>query len=184
MQSASRSRMSSVAFAAFLLAALAPDITDALFFVTGICSPYGLYSHTLHAVILEAAIVAGAALLATGSRSTAMMFAIVVLLHLPADLLTGHKLFMPGGELIGLHLYERPLIDFLMEAPLMICGWWLLRRSGRGPTWATSGRAILLLLVLQTTFDVLGAVRKTGVKPSACFRGTAVAYQTALVTAG
>ena len=167
-RSISRERMSSALFAALLLAALAPDITDALYSVAGICSPYGLFSHTVHAVAIEAAVVGGAALLVTGSRRVAFLFVAVVLLHVPADFVTGRKLLTPGGEMFGLRLYDVPLYDWLVELPIVLGGWWLLRRSGRAPRWATSAWALGLTLLLQTAFDVTGSVRGRGVRPNAC----------------
>ena len=165
----SRARMSSALFIAFALASLAPDIVDAMYFVLGICNPYGLYSHTVHAVVLEAAVVAGAVFLATGSRVTALTFALIVLLHIPADYFTGRKLLWPGGEMAGLFWYERPLYDFLLEAPTAFIGWWVLRRSGKGPPWAVTRWAIAIALLVQTAFDV-ASVRNSGkIKPSACF---------------
>jgi hypothetical protein len=160
--------MGSALFAALLLASLAPDIADALYWAAGFCSPYGLYSHTVHAVVLEAALVSGIALLVTGSRPIALMFAIVVLLHIPADYFTGHKLFIPGGEMVGLRLYDRPLLDWLLEMPIAIGGWWLLRRSGRAPRWAASIWAILFLVVVQTTLDIIARPGGGGIKPNAC----------------
>src|SRR5688572_30885343 len=35
----------------------------------------------------------------------------------------------PGGPLVGLSLYERPALDFLVEAPVIVAGWLLYRRS-------------------------------------------------------
>ena len=162
--------MSSGMFVAFALASLAPDIVDALYAIAGICSPYGLYSHTLHAVVLEAAIIGGIAFLATGSRVTGLTFAVVVLLHVPADYFTGRKLFLPGGEMVGLQWYDRPVYDYLLEVPIVLLGWWLLRRSGRAPRWATSGGMLALVLVVQTAFDLASASMRGGLKPNACAR--------------
>jgi hypothetical protein len=166
--SASRERISSVLFVALLAASLTPDIVDTLYWVVRFCSPYGLYSHTVHAVVLEAAIVGGAAFLATGSRSVALIFTIVVLLHVPADFFTGRKLVMPGGEMFGLWWYDYPMRDWLLEVPTAVVGWWLLRRSGRGPRWATSVWAVGAVVLLQTTIDVLARPGSSGLKPNAC----------------
>jgi len=170
VRSVSRAKMSSGIFIALVFASLAPDIADAVYSVLGICSPYGLYSHTLHAVVLEAAIVGGMAFLATGSRVTALTFAFVVLLHVPADYFTGRKLLLPGGEMVGLSWYDRPLYDYLLEVPTVLLGWWLLRRSGRAPRWATAVWMLVLVLIVQTAFDVVSAGTSRGVKSSACFR--------------
>ncbi len=160
--------MSSIPFAALLLASLTPDVVDAVYWAVGFCSPYGLYSHTVHAVVLEAAVVGGIALLATGSRTVALTFAIVVLLHMPADYFTGRKLFTPGGEIFGLRLYERPVVDWVLEVSIAMGGWWLLRRGGRAPRWAVSIRALVLVVLLQTTLDAMARPGRRGFKPNAC----------------
>ena len=160
--------MGSLLFIALLLASALPDAVDALYWALDFCSPYGLYSHTIYAVLLEAAIVGGLAFLATGSRGVALTFAVVVLLHSPADFFTGRKLFVPGGELLGLRIYDRPVADWLLEVPLAAGGWWLLRRSGRGPRWATSVWALVTLVLLQTSLDVFVIGRGGSLKPNAC----------------
>jgi hypothetical protein len=169
VRSVTRTKMSSGLFIAFALASLTPDVLDGLYFALGICSPFGLYSHTLHAIVLEAAVVAGSALLVTGSRVTALSFAIIIFLHIPADLITGHKLLLPGGEMVGLFWYEKPLYDFLLEVPTVILGWWALRRSGMAPRWATSIWALTVVLLVQTAFDVISTGSSRGAKPSACY---------------
>jgi hypothetical protein len=147
-----------------LPAAIAPDLLDVAYALAGICSPYGLYSHTVPAAVLTGAILGGIAFLATGSRTTGLVIAGVVLAHLPLDFVTGHKIFWPGGPLLGLDLYRWPLRDFLLELPVALGGWWLLRRSGAGPRWATIGLAAGALVLVQATFDLV----KGGLKPSGC----------------
>lgn len=156
--------MSGAHVLAFLLAAMTPDAVDGALFLLSVCSPSGLYSHTIYVVMLEAAVVGGAALLFTGSRGEALAFTLVVLLHPAADFFTGHKLVIPGGELHGLELYQRPVLDFLLEAPTIVAGWWLLRRSGQAPRWVQSVWAVGIIVLLQLGFDA-----RTGLnKPSAC----------------
>jgi hypothetical protein len=151
-----------------LPASLAPDLLDVAFAFAGFCNPYGLYSHTIPAAALQAAVLGGAALLITGSRTTALATATVVLAHLPADVITGYKLFWPGGPLMGLDLYARPLLDFLLEVPIALGGWWLLRRTPPpgAPRWATSALAAVALVLIQGVLD--SAVIKGLDKPSAC----------------
>lgn len=144
--------------------AIAPDILDFVYVALGICSPYGLYSHTVPAAALTGAVLGGIAFLATGSRAAGLVTAALVLAHLPLDLVTGHKIFWPGGPLLGLDLYRRPLLDFLIELPLALAGWWLLRRSGRGPWWAAMVAGAVALALVQATFDAIPRV-----KPSACW---------------
>ena len=148
-----------------LVACGAPDLVDIAFAVAGVCNPYGLYSHTVPAAALLAAVIGGAALLITGSRATALASALMVLLHLPPDLVTGYKIFWPGGPMIGLYVYQHGLLDFLIEAPILIAGWWLLRRSRNAPVWATSVTVLVVLLAGQATLDIMVG---RSMKPSAC----------------
>ena len=146
---------------------MAPDGVDALFVVAGICNPHGLYSHTIPAAVLIAALTGAVAYFATDRRATGALAALLVLAHLPADYVTGRKLFWPGGDLMGWYLYGRPLLDFALESMLAAGGWWLVRASGRAPAWATGTLALAAMLLLQGTLDVAGS-RRGGVKPSAC----------------
>ncbi len=161
---AARGRWPVVSLLWLLPISIAPDLLDVGYGMMGICSPYGLYSHTVPAAALTGAVLGGIAFLATGSRAAGLLTAAVVLAHLPLDLVTGHKIFWPGGPLIGLRLYDRPLLDFLCELPVTLGGWWLLRRDPRAPRWATAGVAALLLVSVQGTFDLL----HRGIKPSGC----------------
>jgi hypothetical protein len=145
-------------------AAIAPDLLDVGYALGGICNPFGLYSHTLPAAILLAAVLAGAALLA-GRRETAPFLALVVLLHLPADFITGQKLYWPGGALHGLRLYDRPLADFLFESVIVAGGWLLLRGSSDTPVWARRRGSLAALIAVQATFAVL---HEHLTKPTAC----------------
>lgn len=157
-------------------ASMAPDAVDALFVMAGRCNPYGLYSHTLPAAVLIAAVTGAVAYFATDTRITGVLSALLVLAHLPPDYVTGYKLFWPGGELMGMGLYDHPVLDFLLEAPLAAGGWWLVRSRRSGPRWATGWLALGTLLVLQGTLDAAGA-RRRGVKPSACARATPLAIR-------
>lgn len=148
-----------------LAACVAPDLLDVAFAVAGVCNPSGLYSHTVPAALLVGAVIGGAAFLATGSPATGIAAALLVLLHLPPDMITGHKLFWPGGPLIGLRLYDRPWLDFAVELPMALGGWLLLRRSGTAPRWATTGAAAVGLVLIQGAFALAPL---DGLKPTAC----------------
>ena len=148
-------------------ASMAPDVVDALFVVAGSCNPHGLYSHTVPAAALIAAVTGGAAYLATNQRATGLLAALLVLAHVPLDFVTGYKLFWPGAELSGLRLYNWPVLDFAIEGALTTLGWWLLRSRDWAPKWAVARGALVALLLLQAVTDVVG-YRRGGVKPSAC----------------
>jgi hypothetical protein len=157
-----------------LVAAMAPDGVDALFVLAGICNPHGLYSHTIPAAVLIAALTGAVVYFATDRRSTGALAALLVLAHLPGDYVTGRKLFWPGGELMGLQLYERPGLDFALESMIAVGGWWLVRATGRAPRWATGMLALAAVLLLQGALDTVGA-RGGGTKPTACGRAEPVA---------
>ncbi|MEP6619658.1 MAG: metal-dependent hydrolase [bacterium] len=157
---------------ALLAASVAPDILDVAYAITGFCNPFGLFSHTVPAVALEAAVIGGVAFLATESVATAALFVTVVGVHVFGDLITGHKLFWPGGELVGVHLYTRAVLDWMLETPIALAGWWMLRRSGGAPRWAASTMAALALVIGQTGFDYYAFTHIRGVKPNACSQET------------
>ena len=167
---ATRMRLSTTVLVALAAASVTPDLVDATYVVLGICSPYGLYSHTIPAVILESAVVGGLAYLATGSRSITTSFVVVVLLHIAADYFTGRKLLLPGGEMVGLQWYDAPLRDFLLEGCFVIVGWWMLRRTVRPPRWAGPLWPLLLLtLGTQAVLDLTLVGSRHSLKPTACF---------------
>lgn len=156
-------------YIALALASFSPDLLELLFAIGGVCSPYGLYTHTLYSVLLQAAIIGAAAFLASGSRALGALFAMAVLLHLPGDFITGRKLFLPGGEMVGLKIYDKPALDFLLEVPIVVVGWLVVRRR-QSAAWVTSGWVLAALLAAQFVFDVTADPRLR--KPNACFRST------------
>jgi hypothetical protein len=146
---------------------MVPDVGDALFVVARSCTPHGLYSHTVPAAALLAVVTGALAYAATTERASGVLCALLVLAHLPPDFVTGHKLFWPGGELVGLRLYDHPVADFALEGALVVAGWWLLRTRTTLPRWTTSRAALAGLLSAQIVLETLGTMRG-GVKPSAC----------------
>ena len=157
-------------------ASMAPDIVDGLFVLARSCNPYGLYSHTLPAVVIIAAVAGAIAYVATDQRATGVIAAMLVLAHIPLDYVTGHKLFWPGGELMGLRLYDHPLADFALEALIVVGGWWLVRSRRWAPRWASGWLALAVVLLAQGALDVAGA-RRGGVKPNACATVTPLATE-------
>lgn len=152
-----------------LAASVAPDAWDIVMAVARVCNPFGLYSHTVPAAALLAAVAGGFVFLATGGgatgRSAGFVAAALVLVHLPLDFITGSKLYWPGGEMLGLRLYEWPALDFAIEASLLAGGWWLLRRDPRAPALASSRRALVMALALQGAADLSP---RSSLKMSAC----------------
>ena len=66
------------AFVLLCIVAVLPDVLDVAFAMSGICSPFGLYTHTLPAIALETAVVGGIAWFATRSARVCVAFAAMV----------------------------------------------------------------------------------------------------------
>lgn len=164
MAAAGRSGWRSASLVWLVVGSIAPDLLDVAYAALGICNPDGSYSHTVPIATLLALLLGGTAFLATRSRATAMATGVMVLLHLPPDLVTGYKVYWPGGPMIGLRLYRMRFADFVVEAGVVTTGWWLLRHSGAGPRWAASRRALAVVLLAQGLADVSAF----GLKPTAC----------------
>ena len=137
-------------------ASVAPDMLDGVYAVARYCNPSGAYSHSLPAVALLSLLFGAAAYVHTRSGTTAMLVAVLVVLHLPADYVTGHKALWPGGPVWGLFIYRWPWIDFFVELPVIVAGWWMLRRSGYTPRRTVSVLALAMWICVQGFFDVVG----------------------------
>jgi hypothetical protein len=55
--------------------------------------------------------------------------ATVVVSHALLDFLTGTKPTWIGGPVVGLGLYHHPVIDFAIEAIVLVAGWLIYRQS-------------------------------------------------------
>lgn len=150
------------------VATYAPDIVDVVIgTVTGACTRYGEWSHALPCTIAIAATSAAICLVLTHDSFTAAAVAVLVLLHVPPDYLTGHKLLWSGGPIIGLRLYDRPLVEFFIEVPLIVGGWWMLRRSRGAVRWLAPWPTLAFLLTVQGAANA-SRTRVRGLKPGAC----------------
>jgi hypothetical protein len=90
----------------------------------------------------------------------------MVLLHLPADYITGLKVLWPGGPIVGLNLYAHPMADFALEALIAVAGWRYLRARDRSSLWMRSWLTLAALLAMQAAMDTIGSVKPTGCKAS------------------
>jgi membrane-bound metal-dependent hydrolase YbcI (DUF457 family) len=141
-----------------LAASVAPDLLDGLYALGRYCNPEGAYSHSLPALALVAIAFGAAAWAHTRNRTTALLVALLVVLHVPPDYLTGLKALWPHGPVVGLYLYRWPWLDFLVELPVIVAGWWMLRRSEYRPRWVVSGFALAALIAVQASFNVASTV--------------------------
>ncbi len=156
-----------------VIASELPDWTDAGLCISGVRTPvYGMLSHSLPAVAVLA-ILAGTVAVVIGPskpngelpvalRTPASLMALAgpvalaVALHMVGDWFTGLKPTWPGGPMIGLQLYRMPVVDFLLEAVVVILGWLAYRATLPQNPRAARVASLLLasLLILQLAADV------------------------------
>jgi hypothetical protein len=104
-----------------VLAAFGPDWAEIAlgFAFGGGHAAMWAYAHFIPGVLLGAAIAAGAYALVF-RRPGARYVALAWLLHWPADFLTGRKPLFDLQHRIGLDLYRRPAVDFVLEGGLVL----------------------------------------------------------------
>jgi hypothetical protein len=149
-----------------VIASQLPDWTDAGFCLAGIRpSVPGILSHSLPAVTVLALIAALAYAIMLRDPAGMLLVAVVVLSHAAGDYLTGIKPTWSGGPMIGLMLYRRPVLDFLLESFVILIGWMLYRRSLDVTRKASEPVYTLLgaLIVIQALADVVLSLT-TGLK--------------------
>jgi len=127
-----------------LVAAQIPDWLDAGFCVADIDrGPFGLYTHGLIPVGVATVVFALFAYSLTRDVTGAVIVALVVASHWGLDYLTGIKPTWPGGPIVGMNLYARPVVDVVLESATIFAGWLLYRRTlprsvrNHGWTYAT-----------------------------------------------
>jgi hypothetical protein len=112
-----------------LCAAYAPDIIEVSLW------PFGVHnrelSHSLISVGLGATLLAASYALLRRDTRGAICLASVYVLHWPADFITGHKPTWPGGPTVGLDLYDRPVLVWIVDLAVLAGGCWLYYMSAR-----------------------------------------------------
>ena len=102
-------------------------------------------SHSLVSVAIGASVVALVYWLATHAWPDAAVLWLVYASHWPADYITGLKPTWPGGPMVGILLYTRPVLDAWLESALVVACWLAYRHSLRAPV---RRRAMLVLIPL------------------------------------
>ena len=144
-----------------LIAAQIPDWLDAGYCISGIDrGPYGMYSHGLIPVATAALLVGALAFALTHDATAALIVALVVLSHWGLDYFTGIKPTWPGGPVVGMNLYARPVVDVILETATILAGWLLYRRtlpeSVRNSRWTYA--TLISLCALQILAGVAFAL--------------------------
>jgi hypothetical protein len=152
-----------IALWVLLVATYTPDWVDTGLCLAGKYNPAGVLSHSIPAVVLFALV--GLFIYAAVARDMtgALIVAAVILSHMVLDWLTGYKPTWPGGPMIGLRLYEHPILDFLAEGVVIFVGAVLYARTlpPRKNPWTNFALMAGVLLVLQLSIDVAHLMMKT-----------------------
>ena len=116
-----------------------------------------MLTHSIPAVtVLGAAFAITWYLVSRDKLGMCLIFALVAT-HAVGDYFTGIKPTWPGGPVIGLQLYERPAVDFALEAVVIFFGWMLYRKSF--PPEKRSSRGVFLvlaaLIAIQLAADIV-----------------------------
>lgn len=137
-----------------LIAAQLPDWLDA-----GMClanadrGPFGVYTHGMYVVGALALGLAVAYAIVMRDGVGSWIVGTVVVSHYGLDYLTGLKPTWPGGPIIGLALYDHPLVDVALEGVTILLGWWLYRRTL--PEEVRNDGAVYAVLCSLLTFQVI-----------------------------
>jgi hypothetical protein len=146
-----------------ILASQLPDWADAGLCLASVRTPVpGAYSHSLPAIGILAVAAAIGYCMILRDPAGMLIVALVVASHAAGDYLTGMKPVMPGGPLIGLQLYARPWIDFVLESTAVVLGWLIYRNSisrekrNSEPVFTL----LFVLLVIQFGADIILTMTK------------------------
>jgi hypothetical protein len=149
-----KTRAPRVPMAVLVVAAFGPDWVE-LFLGLFVGRGAGqMYSHFIPGVLIGAA---SAALLfeLVFRRRGSRWVAIAWLSHWPADFLTAHKPLIDPGHVVGLDLYNLPLVDFAIEATLVVACGWLYARTYAPEHWQRRwvAAAAVSLVLIQGVLD-------------------------------
>ncbi len=140
-----------------------PDVPLGVFLIASVTTDLLYFSlfHTLPLVALTTA-----ALFLAGAirfdRHVGLLLAALVVAHLGVDLLTSGIALWPNGSERGFRLYDTPLADFILEAPVIVAGWWVWRRTLPDTRDRAANSMLVLLLVSQALFDAFVAGTANG----------------------
>jgi membrane-bound metal-dependent hydrolase YbcI (DUF457 family) len=139
-----------------LVATYLPDWVDTGLCLVGAYDQQEMLSHSVPAVMLFALAGFSAYALVTRDWTGALVIAALVVSHMLLDWVTGYKPTWPGGPMIGLQLYDRPIADFIVEGIVIFVGTLLYGRTlpPRQRPWVDVSIMLGALLALQLTIDV------------------------------
>ena len=152
---AKRARQS-IGLLVLLIATYAPDWVDTGLCLAGANNPEGMLSHSIPAIALLALLAFAAYAIAARDWKGALVVAAVIVSHMFLDWITGYKPTWPGGPMVGLRLYDRPIADFLAEGLVIAIGAVFYARTlpPRRRPWIDVSIMLGALLTLQLGIDV------------------------------
>ena len=153
----------SIGLLVLLVATYTPDWVDAGLCIAQAYGPQAMLSHSIPAILLFALVGFAWYGLATRDWTAALVIAGVILSHMFLDWITGYKPTWPGGPMIGLELYDRPIADFIVEGVVCVFGTLLYARTlpPRRRPWIDVSIMLGALLALQAVVAVAHMVFKT-----------------------
>ena len=160
---ASKRARSSIGLLVLLIATYTPDWVDSGLCLAGAYDPGGMLSHSIPAVLLFALVGFIAYGAFTRDWRGALVVAGVILSHLLLDWITGYKPTWPGGPMIGLRIYEHPMLDFAAEAVVIVVGAFLYAGTlpRRDRLWSNLSMMAGALLVMQLAIDIVHLMWKS-----------------------
>jgi membrane-bound metal-dependent hydrolase YbcI (DUF457 family) len=149
-----------VALVVLLVATYGPDWIDAALCVGGVYDRRGMLSHSFPAAVVLAIVVFAGYRLWKGETKSALVVVVVVLSHIVLDWITGYKPTWPGGPMIGLLLYEHPIMDLILESLLIAAGVYAYRRSlpVRSQQWIYVSLMLGMLVLMQAALTIARAL--------------------------
>ena len=146
----------SIGLAVLLVATYTPDWVDAGLCLAGTYNPHGILSHSIPSVLAFAVVGFLAYAIVTDDWKGALVIAAVIISHMLLDWITGHKPTWPGGPLIGLQLYDRPIADFFVEGAVILIGALLYRPTlpPQRRQWFDVSIMLGALLFMQLVIDI------------------------------
>jgi len=139
-----------------VLATQACDWAQAVACVAAAPGASAMWSHSVPTALALGLGLSLAAYAGTRNARVALLVGAVAVSHVVADYVTGIKPTWPGGPLIGLDLYDRPLADFAIETAVVYVGWLVYRRSL--PSAVARSRLAWMLVVTLVGLQLVGAV--------------------------
>jgi LexA-binding, inner membrane-associated putative hydrolase len=146
----------SIGLLVLLVATYIPDWVDTGLCLAGSFTPAEMFSHSIPAVLLFALVGFAGYGLKTGDWTGASVIAVVIMSHMVFDWITGDKPTWPGGPMIGLKLYEHPILDFVAEGTVIAIGGFLYARTlpPRRRPWLDVSMMMGTLLGMQLAIDL------------------------------